>query len=116
MLGGLLLAFLPTGIVASVTGADWERDIFRLLMVASVSIAGIWPWAKGQSHDVARRLYIWMALAGSAAAHYLITTAALSLFVAFCLMSGASLDMWMTRAHMASEHLRSRLSGEEHRR
>lgn len=109
MLGGLILALTPTGVLAAVTSTDWELDVLRLLMVVSVSLVGIWPWAVAQDPPVVRRLYVWVGSGTFGALYYLASTDSVFLFVSFCLLVGASLDMWMRRAHMASDELRKRL-------
>lgn len=109
MLGGLILALTPTGVMAAVTSTDWELDVLRLLMVVSVSLLGIWPWATAQDRPVVRRLYIWVGSGAISALYYLVSGDSVFLFVSFCVLVGASLDIWMRRAHMASDELRKRL-------
>jgi hypothetical protein len=112
---GLIVAVAPTEHLSAVADTPWELEIFRLLILASVSIALVWSWAVRQGGSVTRRLYVWSALGGGAAVHYVISSASLALFLAFCLAAGASLDMWFTRAHLASEQIRDRLIGDRRR-
>lgn len=112
---GLVAALAPTDHLSAIAETPWELDLLRLLILTSVSLMVVWPWAFRQERQIARRLYTWIGLGGAAAANYLITGASLSLFVAFSLAVGASLDMWMTRAHIASEQMRERLIGDRRR-
>lgn len=115
MLMGLIVAVAPTEHLSVVADTPWELEIFRLLILAAISIALVWSWAAQEGGSVTRRLYVWSALGGGAAVHYMISGASPALFLAFCLAAGASLDMWFTRAHLASEQIRDRLLGDRRR-
>lgn len=109
MVAGVGLAFMPTGLLSAVTSTSWELDVLRLLLIVSVSVIAVWPWVVDQRGSVARRLYLWAGPGAASGAYYLLSGNSAFLFASFCFLTGASLDMWMTRAHMASDELRRRL-------
>ena len=109
MIAGVGLAFMPAGLLSVVTSASWELDILRLLLIVSASVVGVWPWVRDQGGSAIRRLHIWAGPGSVSGAYYLLSGNSAFLFASFCLLTGASLDMWMTRAHVASDELRRRL-------
>lgn len=115
-MAGLLIGLVPTGLLAAMTPVPWERDILRLLSIVSVSIVAAWPWAAGQAREVMRRLRLWVGFGAVSTIWYLVSGGSLFLFIGFCVLTGASLDIWMRRAHMASDELRSKLRAVERRR
>jgi hypothetical protein len=110
-LGGLAVAalVLPDGAYSVVADSPAEVLIVRLLLLVGVSLLAVTPWLSGAEYGVRRRLRRWAIPGVAASAVYFISTETLYLIVGFCLLVGASLDVWATRAHIASDSLRTRL-------
>ncbi len=112
VLGLLALWFvlLPDGTFSAVTGARWEETVLRILGLLGVSLLAVLPWVRRTGMEVQRRLRWWSIPGLAAVTIYLLSTDPVYLFAGFCLLAGATADMWMTRAHNASEALRVRLT------
>lgn len=110
-LGLLALAavLLPDGVFAAAAGAPWEITVLRLLSLVGISLVAGLTWVRGASVEARRRLRRWSIPGLVALAIYLLAAQPLYLFLGFCLLSAASVDMWTTRAHIASETLRVRV-------
>jgi Sec-independent protein secretion pathway component TatC len=110
-LGGLAIAALvrPDGAYSVVAANPAEVLIVRLLLLVGVSLLAVIPWLSEADDDVRRRLRRWTIPGVGASAVYFVSAETLYLIVGFCLLVGATLDVWATRAHIASESLRTRL-------
>ena len=109
----MLFLLMPEGILSTVADTRWEAELLRLLTVLVVALVMVWPWAISQGGSVARRLRLWSVPGGALSLLYLFSSQPLHLFAGFCLLTGAVLDMWTTRAHAASESLRAALAPDE---
>lgn len=112
-LATLALVLLPDGLFTAPTAAPWEVTVLRLLGLVGVSLLAGLPWVRGASVDAHRRLRRWSIPGVAATVIYLLSTDPLYLLIGFCLLTGAAVDMWMTRAHIATETLRVRLMAKE---
>lgn len=112
-LAAVALALLPDGVFAGLAGAAWEVTVLRMLGLVGVSLLAGLPWLRRASLDAQRRLRWWSVPGLAATAIYLLSTDPVYLLVGFCLLTGAAVDMWMARAHIASETLRVRLMARE---
>jgi hypothetical protein len=103
-LGGLAIAalVLPDGAYSVVADSPAEVLIVRLLLLVGVSLLAVTPWLSEADDEVRRRLRRWTIPGVGASAVYFISTETLYLIVGFCLLVGATLDVWATRAHIAS--------------
>lgn len=110
-LGGLAIAalVLPDSAYFVVSDDPAEVLIVRLLLLIGLSLLVALPWVSRAGGDVQRRMRRWSIPGFSASAAYLISAETLYLILGFCLLVGAALDVWATRAHVASESLRARL-------
>lgn len=110
-LGALAVAalVLPDSAYSVVADNSAEVLIVRLLLLVGLSLLAILPWVSLAGRDVQRRMRRWAIPGVSASAVYLVSAQALYLILGFCLLTGAALDVWATRAHVASETLRARL-------
>ena len=110
-LGGLAVAALalPDGAYSVISDSPAEVLIVRLLLLVGVSLLAVVPWLSEADEEVRRRLRRWAIPGVAASGVYFISTETLYLIVGFCLLVGATLDVWATRAHIASESLRTRL-------
>ena len=118
VLGFLAVAVLalPGGVFSIVTEDSAQRSILRLHALIGVSLLAVLPWAANAGDDVRRRLRRWSVPGVAASVVYLVFTEPLFLMLGFCLLAGASLDTWVTRAHVASESLRARLTSGDRQR
>lgn len=110
-LGGLavIALILPDGAYSVVADSAGEVLIVRLLLLVGVSLLAALPWVSQAENKVRRRLRRWAIPGVAASAVYFISTETLYLIVGFCLLVGAALSVWATRAHVASESLQARL-------
>jgi len=113
----LAVVVLPDAAFSVVTEKPAEVFILRMMTLAGVSLLAIVPWAAEADGQVRRRLRRWSIPGMAASTTYLVSTDPLYLILGFCLLVGGTLDMWMTRAHLASDSLRSTaIPGEGDRR
>lgn len=117
-LGGLAVAalVLPDSAYSVVADNAAEVLIVRLLLLVGLSLLAVLPWLSEAGRDVQRRMRRWALPGLFASAVYLISTETLYLILGFCLLVGAALDVWATRAHLASESLRTKLIPEDRHR
>lgn len=100
----------PDGIFSPLTNVPHELTILRMLALVGVSLLAALPWASTAPLEVRRRLRRWLLPGVTCTVIYLISTETLYLVLGFCLLSGATLDVWMSRAHIASDTMRTRLT------
>lgn len=111
LLGSLALAMilLPGPVFSIVAATPWEVDLLRALALVGISLLAAVPWATGATPEIQRRMRRWSTPGVVASAVYLISADPIYLVLGLCLLSGATLDVWAARAHIASESLRTRL-------
>lgn len=105
----VVVIVVPDSFYGVVATDAWELMILRMLALIGVSLLAVLPWAGMAGVDVQRRLRRWSIPGVAASAIYLLSASPLYLFIGFCLLTGATVDVWMARAHIASEGLRARL-------
>lgn len=107
VLGFLALAMvvLPDPVFFMVTDKPAEVEILRMLALVGVSLLAVLPWVTRAGGHLRRRLRRWSIPGVVATAVYLVSGDPLFLILGFCLLVGSSLDMWVTRAHAASDSL-----------
>lgn len=118
ILGSLALAviLLPAAVFSIVATTSWEVVLLRALALVSLSLLAVLPWVATAAIDTRRRMRRWSIPGVAASSIYLISADPVYLILGFCLLSGATLDVWTARAHIASETLRARLRPTESRR
>lgn len=109
----MAVVFLPDGVFFIVSDSPWQVFVLRMLALVGVSLLAVLPWAREAEADVRRRLRRWSIPGVGASIIYLLSTDPVYLIVGFCLLVGAAVDMWATRAHIASETLRIRLTSRD---
>jgi hypothetical protein len=115
-LAAIAVVLLPDGAFAVVTTRPWEIVILKMLGLIGVSLLAVLPWASQAGADVRRRLRLWSIPGVAASTLYLVSTDPVHLLVGFCLLTGATLDTWMSRTHVASETFRARLPRRDEQR
>lgn len=105
----VVVIFLPEPFFSVVATTPWEVVLARALGLLGLSLLAALPWANGATLDVQKRLRNWSIPGLAASAVYLISADPIYLILGFCLLTGATLDTWTARAHVASETLRARL-------
>lgn len=118
VLGSLAVAMilLPAPFFSIVAATPWEVVLLRALALIGLSLLAALPWAATAATDTRRRMRRWSIPGALASAIYLISADPVYLILGFCLLTGAALDVWTARAHLASESLRARLRPTESRR
>lgn len=118
LLGSLALAviLLPAPVFSIVAATPWEVMLLRTLALISLSLLAALPWVATVAIDTRKRMRRWSIPGVTASAIYLISADPIYLILGFCLLTGATLDVWTARAHLASESLRARLRPTESRR
>lgn len=118
LLGSLALAMilLPAPVFSIVAATPWEVMLLRTLALIGLSLLAALPWVATADVDTRRRMRRWSIPGVIASAIYLISADPIYLLLGFCLLTGATLDVWTARAHLASESLRTRLRPTENRR
>ena len=106
---GAALVVLPEAIFETVARTPPELAIVRTLGVVLIGFGTGLTWAIRRGGKVARRSVRWLAIGGALVVWYALASAQLFLFVGFSLLFTGTLDLWLTRAHIASEELRSSL-------
>lgn len=111
LLGSLALAviLLPAPVFSIVATTPWEVELLRALALISLSLLAALPWVATAAIDTRRRMRRWSIPGVTASAIYLISAAPIYLILGLCLLTGAALDVWTARAHLAAESLRARL-------
>lgn len=109
----VLVVILPESVFTFVAGTPAEARILRMLTLVGVSLLAALPWAARADRSVRRRLRRWLTPGSIATAVYLVSANPFYLLVGFCLLAGAAVDIWVTRAHVASDSLRIRLTSED---
>lgn len=111
LLGSLALAviLLPAPVFSIVATTPWEVELLRALALISLSLSAALPWVATAAVDTRRRMRRWSIPGVTASAIYLISADPIYLILGFCLLTGATLDVWAARAHLAAESLRERL-------
>lgn len=117
-LGSLALAvvLLPDPVFSIVATTPWEVVLLRALALISLSLLAALPWVTTAAIDTRRRMRRWSIPGVTASVVYLISADPIYLILGFCLLTGATLDVWTARAHLASESLRAKLRPTERRR
>lgn len=112
MLGALALAvvLVPDQAFSIVTTVSWQLTILRLLGLIGVAVVAVLPWAHAATSEIRRRLRRWSVPGSLATAIYVLSGDPLYLVIGFCLLAGAAIDMWLTRAHLADEAMSDRLT------
>lgn len=105
----LAVVVLPDTAFSMVTEKPAEVLILRMMTLAGVSLLGVVPWAARADGPVRRRLRRWSIPGVTASAIYLVSADPLYLILGFCLLVGGTLDMWVTRAHIAADGLQTRV-------
>lgn len=100
----------PDGMFSPLTSLPHELTILRMAGLVGVSLLAALPWAATAPLDVRRRLRRWLLPGVVSSVIFLVSTETLYLVLGFCLLTGASLDVWMSRAHIASDTMRTRLT------
>lgn len=118
VLGSLALAviLLPAPVFSIVATTRWEVVLLRALGLISLSLLAALPWVATAIIATRRRMRRWSIPGVAASAVYLISADPIYLVLGFCLLTGATLDVWTARAHLASESLRARLRPTKSRR
>lgn len=118
LLGSLALALilLPAPVFSIVAATPWEVELLRALALISLSLMAALPWAATADVHTRRRMRGWSIPGVTASAIYLFSAEPIYLILGFCLLTGATLDVWTARAHLASESVRARLRPTESRR
>lgn len=118
LLGSLALAviLLPAPVFSIVAATPWEVMLLRALGLISLSLLAALPWVATAGIDIRKRMRRWSIPGVSASVIYLISADPIYLILGFSLLTGATLDVWTARAHLASESLRARLRPTENRR
>lgn len=111
VLGSLAVAaiLLPAPVFSIVATTPWEVVLLRALALISLSLLAALPWVSTATIDIRRRMRRWSIPGVTASALYLISADPIYLILGFCLLTGATLDVWTARAHLATESLRARL-------
>jgi hypothetical protein len=112
----LAVLLMPDAAFSIVADTPWEVLLLRIVTLLGVSVVAILPWALTADSGVRQRLRIWSLPGALATVAYLFSTDPFYLLIGFCLLTGAALDTWTTRATMASESLRARLTPDQRRR
>lgn len=117
-LGSLALAvvLLPDPVFSIVAMTPWEVELLRALALVGLSLLAALPWLTTAAIATRRRMRRWSIPGVTASAVYLISADPIYLILGFCLITGATLDVWTARAHVASESLRARLRPTDGRR
>lgn len=118
VLGSLALAviLLPAPVFSIVATTRWEVVLLRALGLISLSLLAALPWVATAIIATRRRMRRWSIPGVTASVIYLISADPIYLVLGFCLLTGATLDVWTARAHLASESLRARLRPTKSRR
>lgn len=118
VLGSLALAviLLPAPVFSIVATTPWEVVLLRALALIGLSLLAALPWVTTTALHTRRRMRRWSMPGVTASVIYLISADPIYLILGFCLLTGATLDVWTARAHLASESLRARLQPTESRR
>lgn len=106
---GMVLVILPRATFETFARSAPELAIVRTLGVVLLVFASGLTWAIRRSGKIARRSLRWLAIGGAMVVWYALTSAQLFLFVGFSVLFTGTLDLWLTRAHIASEELRHSL-------
>ncbi len=111
LLGSLALAviLLPAPVFSIVATTPWEVELLRALALISLSLSAALPWLATAAADTRRRMRRWSIPGVTASAIYLISADPIYLILGLCLLTGATLDVWFARAHLAAESVRARL-------
>ena len=109
ILSAIAILLAPEEIFVFFATESWQVSILRLTVVVSISVIGVWPWVRAEGGEEIVRLRRWVYFALPVLAYYLLWSQSLFLVIGFSLTVGAALDMWVSRAHAASERLRTRL-------
>jgi Kef-type K+ transport system membrane component KefB len=106
---GAALIIVPGAAFESFATTSPEIAIIRSLGVVLVVFGGGLTWAVRRGGGVGRRSLRWLAVGTAMVVWYTITSAQLFLFTGFSVLFTGALDLWLTRAHIASEELRNSL-------
>lgn len=112
-LAAVAIILLPDSALSIVADTAPEAMILRMLVLAGIAVLAIAPWAIAAEVTVRRRLRRWLVPGVGALVVYALSSDPLYVLLGFCLLAGAALDMWATRAHVASAGLRSRLTAND---
>ena len=112
----LAVLLMPDAAFSIVADTPWEVLLLRIVALLGVSVVAILPWTLTADSGVRRRLRIWSLPGAMTTVAYLFSTDPFYLLIGFCMLTGAALDTWTTRAMMASETLRGRLTPKDQRR
>lgn len=115
-LAAVAIVLLPDSAFSIVADTAPEAMILRMLLLAGIAVLAVIPWATGAQSDVRRRLRRWAVPGVVASVVYAVSSDPLYVLLGFCLLAGAALDTWTTRAHIASEGLRLRMTSREDER
>lgn len=118
LLGSLAVAviLLPAPVFSVVATTPWEVMLLRALALIGLSLLAALPWVATAAIDTRRRMRRWSLPGVTGSVIYLISADPIYLILGFCLLTGATLDVWAARAHLGSESLRARLRPTEFRR
>lgn len=106
----IAVTLAPDGVFSSLTVVPHELTILRMLALVGVSLLAALPWVASAPPGVRRRLRRWLVPGVVTSMVYLVSAETLYLVLGFCLLTGGTLDVWMSRAHIASETMRTRLT------
>lgn len=106
---GAALVILPQSSFETFARTAPELAIIRSLGIVLVVFGGGLTWAIRRGGSVARRSLRWLAIGGAMVVWYALSSAQIFLFLGFSMLFTGMLDLWLTRAHIASEELRNSL-------
>lgn len=109
------LVILPDAFFSVISTAPWEVMTLRMTGMVTVLLLAGWSWAAQVGGSVLRRLRRWSIPGVAATTVFLVSTDPTYLLIGFCLLTGAALDLWATRGHIASESLHTRLGPDRRR-
>lgn len=117
MLGLLALVVLiaPDTSFSMVSAEAWEIQVLRAVALAGVTLWAAFPWVARASPPDRIRFRRWLVPGVAATVVYVVGTDPFFLLIGFSLLAGAAMDVWVTRAHLASDSLRVRLDSRDRR-
>ena len=107
---GLLIAIAPASWLEVISPVAWQHEIIHLTGAVGAGLAAVLPWATRQGRASVRRFYAWALLGSALLLVYVFSTSALALLTGFSVLFVGFLDMWMARAHVASNEYRDRIN------
>ena len=104
---------LPSELYTPIAREDWMVALVRMTLLVGASVVAVRQWALEQGDVVALRLRRWLLLSLPTIGWYVVARHPLYLILGFTFLVGAALDMWVARAHLASEQMRIALEGRQ---